>query len=240
MRSLLVIALLMAGCAASKPPLPVQPDAPTSEAIVATVGKQWDMADQKVAASVTIAREMADRPDVVRSETAVALSFLPAPEAGELAVARARAAKQDPKEAAAAVAFGKNLLATIDKNWAKVEADNKRAMEVSKLKDVRIAELTAEVERVKKDMASQMWTMAAVGTAVIGALAMAFAGPKIGISLLASAAAIGAFPFVVESEYFGIIVGTTLSLAACLGIYWLWDRVRDSANKSDEQPPPQV
>ena len=134
------------------------------------------------------------------------------------------------------MAFGKNLLATIDKNWAKVEADNKRAMEVSKLKDVRIAELTAEVERVKKDMASQMWTMAAVGTAVIGALAMAFAGPKIGISLLASAAAIGAFPFVVESEYFGIIVGTTLALAACLGIYWLWDRVRDSANKSDEPP----
>ena len=226
----------MAGCAASRSPIPEQPNAPTSEAIVATVGKQWDMADQKVAASVTIARENADRPDVVRSETAVALSFLPVPEAGELAVARARAAKQDPKEAAAAVAFGKNLLATIDKNWAKVEADNKRAMEVSKLKDVRIAELTAEVERVKKDMASQMWTMAAVGTAVIGALAMAFAGPKIGISLLASAAAIGAFPFVVESEYFGIIVGTTLALAACLGIYWLWDRVRDSANKSDEPP----
>ena len=236
MRSLLVISLLMAGCAASRSPIPEQPNAPTSEAIVATVGKQWDMADQKVAASVTIARENADRPDVVRSETAVALSFLPVPEAGELAVARARAAKQDPKEAAAAVAFGKNLLATIDKNWAKVEADNKRAMEVSKLKDVRIAELTAEVERVKKDMASQMWTMAAVGTAVIGALAMAFAGPKIGISLLASAAAIGAFPFVVESEYFGIIVGTTLALAACLGIYWLWDRVRDSANKSDEPP----
>lgn len=236
MRSLLVISLLMAGCAASRSPIPEQPNAPTSEAIVATVGKQWDMADQKVAASVTIARENADRPDVVRSETAVALSFLPVPEAGELAVARARAAKQDPKEAAAAVAFGKNLLATIDKNWAKVEADNKRAMEVSKMKDVRIAELTAEVERVKKDMASQMWTMAAVGTAVIGALAMAFAGPKIGISLLASAAAIGAFPFVVESEYFGIIVGTTLALAACLGIYWLWDRVRDSANKSDEPP----
>ena len=75
MRSLLVISLLMAGCAASRSPIPEQPNAPTSEAIVATVGKQWDMADQKVAASVTIAREMADRPDVVRSETAVALSF---------------------------------------------------------------------------------------------------------------------------------------------------------------------
>jgi hypothetical protein len=240
MRSLLVISLLMAGCAASKPPLPVQPDAPTSEGIVAAVGKQWDTADQKVAASVTIAREMADKPEVVRSETAVALSFLPVPDAGELALARARAAKQDPKEAAAAVAFGKNLLATIDANWAKVEADNKRAMEVSKMKDVRIAELTAEVERVKKDAAANLWTLAAVGIAVAGALAMAFLGPKIGISLLASAAAIGAFPFVVDSEYFPIIAGCTLAAAAALGLWVIWDKARDQVHKSDEQSPPQV
>jgi hypothetical protein len=241
MRSLLVIALLMAGCAASKPPLPVQPDAPTSEAIVTTVGKEWDKADQKVAAAISIARENADKPAVVRGETAVALSFLPAPEAGELALARARAARpEDQKAYGDAVAYGKKLLASIDANWAKVEADQKEALRVSQLKDRRIEDLTAEVERVKKDMAASLWTMAAVGTAVLGALAMAFAGPKIGISLLASAAAIGAFPFVVESEYFGIIVGTSLALAAGLGIYWLWDRVRDSANKSDEQPPPQV
>jgi hypothetical protein len=241
MRSLLVIALLMAGCATSKAPLPVQPDAPTSEAIVTTVGKDWDKADQKVAAAISIARENADKPAVVRGETAVALSFLPAPEAGELALARARAAKpEDQKAYGDAVAYGKKLLASIDANWAKVEADQKEALRVSQLKDRRIEELTAEVERVKKDAAANLWTMAAVGTAVLGALAMAFAGPKIGISLLASSAAIGAFPFIVESEYFGIIVGTSLALAACLGLYWLWDRVRDSANKSDEQPPPQV
>jgi hypothetical protein len=227
----------MAGCAASRSPIPEQPNAPTSEGIVAAVGKQWDTADQKVAASVTIAREMADKPEVVRSETAVALSFLPAPEAGELALARARAAKADPKEAAAAVAFGKNLLATIENNWAKVEADNKRAMEVSKLKDVRIAELTAEVERVKKDAAANLWTMAGVGIAVVGAIATAFVGPRIGISLLLSGAAIGAFPFVVvDSEYFSYIAGGTLALAAGLGIYWLWDRVRDSANAPYEPP----
>ena len=236
MRLLLVISLLMAGCSTSRPALPEQPNAPTSEGIVATVGKQWDTADQKVAASVTIAREMADRPDIVRSETAVALSFLPAPEAGELALARARAAKNDPKEAAAAVAFGKNLLATIENNWAKVEADNKRAMEVSKLKDVRIAELTAEVERVKKDAAANLWTMAGVGIAVVGAIATAFVGPKVGIPLLACGAAIGAFPFIVDSEYFNIIAGTTLAAAACLGIWLLWDKVRDKVHQSDEPP----
>ena len=236
MRSLLVIALCLTGCSTSPDPLPKQPDAPTSEGIVATVGKQWDTADQKVAASVSIARENADRPDVVRSETSVALSFLPPPEPGELALARARAAKADPKETAAAVAFGKNLLVSIDKNWAKVEADNREALRVSQLKDARIAELTAEVERVKREASDNIWTLAGVGIAALGAIATAFAGPKVGLPLLLSGAAIGAFPFVVDSEYFSYIAGGTLALAAGLGIYWLWDRVRDSANAPYEPP----
>jgi hypothetical protein len=241
MRSLLVIALLaLTGCSSFKPPLPVQPDAPTSEAAVTTVGKEWDKADQKVAAAISIARENAEKPEVVKAETSVALSFLPAPEAGELALARARAAKADQKDYTAAVAFGKNLLAKIDSDWAKVEADQKEAARVSQLKDRRIEELTAEVERVKKDAASNLWTMAAVGTAVVGALAMAFLGPKTGISLLASAAAIGAFPFVVDSEYFTIIAGCTLAAAAALGLWVIWDKARDQVHKSDEQPPPQV
>ena len=238
MRLLLAIcvSLLANGCASSPKALPEQPNAPTSEGIVATVGKQWDTADQKVAASVTIVREMADRPEVVRSEATVALSFLPPVEAGELAVARARAIKADPKEAADATAFGKKLLATINQNWAKVEADNKEALRVSQLKDARIAELTAEVERVKREASANLWTMAGVGIAALGAIAMVFAGPRIGATLILSGAAIGAFPLIVDSEYFSYIVGTTLALAAGLGIYWLWDRVRDSANAPYEPP----
>jgi len=235
-RALLVISLLMAGCSTSRPPIPEQPNAPTSEGIVATVSKQWDTADQKVAASVSIARENADRPDIVRSETSVALSFLPPPEPGELALARARAAKADQKDYAQATAFGKNLLASIDKNWAKVEADNREALRVSQLKDARIKELTAEVERVKREASDNIWTMAGVGIAALGAIAMVFAGPRIGITLILSGAAIGAFPLIVDSEYFSYIVGTTLALAAGLGIYWLWDRVRDSANAPYEPP----
>ena len=236
MRLLLVISLLMAGCAASKPPLPVQPDAPTSEAAVTTVGKEWDKADQKVAAAISIARENAERPEVVKAETSVALSFLPAPEAGELALARARAAKADQKDYTAAVAFGKNLLAKIDSDWAKVEADQKQALLVSQLKDRRIEELTAEVERVKKDAAANLWTLAGVGIAVVGAIATAFVGPKVGIPLLACGAAIGAFPFVIDSEYFNIIAGSTLAAAAALGIWLLWDKVRDKVNAPYEPP----
>jgi hypothetical protein len=238
-RSLLVIALLMAGCSTSLDPLPKQPDAPTSEAVVQTLGKEWDKADQKVAASITIARENADKPAVVRGETTVALSFLPPASPEELSLARARAASPENQKAYGdAVAFGKNLLAKIDADWAKVQADQKRAYEISQLKDARIKELTAEVERVKKEAAANLWTMAAVGTAVAGALAMAFLGPKVGISLLLSAGAIGAFPFIVESEYFSYIIGTALALAAGLGLWYLWDKIKDANNKPDEQPPP--
>ena len=230
------VSLLANGCASIRPAIPEQPNAPTSEGVVATVGKQWDQADQKVAASVSIAREMADRPDIVRSETSVALSFLPPVEAGELAVARARAIKADPKEAADAQAFGKKLLAQIDTSWLRVVADQKEAHRISQLKDARIVELTKAVEQAKKDAAANMWTLAGIAVAVLGAAAMVFTGPRIGGTLLACGAAIGAFPFIVESEYFSYIAGGTLALAAGLGIYWLWDRVRDSANAPYEPP----
>ena len=232
------VSLLANGCAStSRPALPEQPNAPTDTAIVQAVGKDWDRIDQKVAASITIAREMADKPDVVRGETTVALSFLPAASPEELALARQRANNPaDQKAYGDAVAFGKKLLAKIDADWAKVEAANRESLRVSQLKDARIVELTAEVERVKQEAAANLWTMAGVGCALLGAVAMVFAGPKVGIPLLLSGAAIGAFPFIVESEYFSYIIGVSLALAAGLGIYWLWDRVRDSANEPHEPP----
>ena len=238
MRRLLAICVtLLAGCATSLDPLPKQPDAPTDTAIVQAVGKDWDKIDQKVAASITIAREMADKPDVVRGETTVALSFLPPASPEELALARQRANNPaDQKAYGDAVAFGKKLLAKIDADWAKVEAANVEALRVSQLKDARIAELTKAVEQAKKDAAANLWTLAGIAVAVLGAAAMVFTGPRIGGTLLACGAAIGAFPFVVESEYFSYIAGGTLALAAGLGIYWLWDRVRDSANAPYEPP----
>jgi uncharacterized membrane protein YdbT with pleckstrin-like domain len=152
----------------------------------------------------------------------------------------ARAAKGDELDYKKQMAFGRTLAAAVSVAWERLEANQAEAARVSQLKDARIVELTKAVEQAKKDMAASLWTMAAVATAVLGALAMAFAGPRIGISLLASSAAIGAFPFIVESEYFGIIVATTLGLSACIALWVIWDKARDYINKSDEQPPPQV
>jgi hypothetical protein len=204
---------------------------------VTTVGKQWDTADQKVAASVTIAKENADKPEVVRGETTVALSFLPAPSPEELALARQRAAKADQKDYAQAIDFGKKLLSTIDTNWAKVEADNKEAKRVSDLKDTRIKELTAEVAQAKKDAAKNIWTITGAALAIIGAVATAFTGPKVGIPLILCGAFCGAVPFIIDSQYFSYIAGTTLAACAGLGIWFVWDKVRDSNKASDYEPP---
>ena len=236
MRIALLACFSLVGCTTLSDPLPKQPDAPTAPAIVQIVGDQQDKADGRVAAAVAVARENATRPEVVKAETGVALSFLPSPSNDDLLVARARAAKSDQKDYAEAVAYGKKLLASIDTNWAKMEADTVEAKRVSALKDTRIVELTKAVEQAKKDAAANMWTLAGIAVAVLGAAAMVFTGPRIGGTLLASGAAIGTFPFIVDSEYFTYIAGGTLALAAGLGIYWLWDRVRDSANAPYEPP----
>lgn len=229
MRGALVILLAMlSGCStADRPALPVQPDAPTAPGIVAALGKDWDTADQKVAAAVAIARENATKPEVVKAETTVALSYLPAPMASELALARERAAKADQKQYAQAIDFGKGLLAKLDKDFDKVEKANAEALRVSQLKDKRIADLTAEVERVKKEASENIWTLTGAGLAVIGAIATAFTGPRIGLPLILAGAFCGSVPFIIDSPYFAYIAATTLVLAAGLGLWRLWDYIKD-------------
>jgi hypothetical protein len=233
---LLVISLLMAGCATSPAPLPKQPDAPTKESVVTTLGKDLDKTDHRVASALVAIERNADKPKVVVAESRLAQSYLPAPPEADVAFAMARATKADPLDYKKQMEFGRKLATAVTLAWDKLEADQKEAARVSQLKDARIVELTKAVEQAKKAAAANIWTMAGVGIAALGAVAMVFAGPRIGISLLLSGAAIGAFPFVVDSEYFSYIAGGTLALAAGLGIYWLWDRVRDSANAPYEPP----
>ena len=236
MRSLLVIALCLTGCATSPDPLPKQPDAPTTKAVVTTLGADLDKTDHRVASALVAIEKNADKPKVVVAESRLAQSYLPAPPEGDVAFAMARATKADPIDYKKQMEFGRKLATAVTLAWEKLEADQKEALRISGLKDKRIEELTQEVVRVKKEASNNVWTMAGVGCALLGAVSLVFAGPKVGLPLLACGAAIGAFPFVVDSEYFTYIAGGTLALAAGLGIYWLWDRVRDSANAPYEPP----
>jgi hypothetical protein len=240
MRLLLVIALVvLAGCK-SKPvdePLPKQPDAPTKPDVVATLGKDLDKTDHRVASALVAIERNADKPKVVVAESRLAQSYLPQPPEADVAFAVARAAKADPVDYARQMEFGRKLATAVNKAWEKLEAQQAEALRVSQLKDARIVELTKEVEAVKKDKAAQLWTMAGVGVAVIGALATAFASPKAGVLLLLCGGAIGAFPHVIDSPGFQWIAAAFAAVMAGLGVWVAYDAARDKVHESDAKPP---
>jgi hypothetical protein len=133
------------------------------------------------------------------------------------------------------MAFGRQLATAVTKAWERLEADQAEAKRVSGLKDARIVELQAEVERVKKDMASQTWTWIGGALAVAGSLCVAFLGPRVGLPLIGCGMLCGAVPFIIESEYFSIIVATTLAGCACLLLWYVYDKVSDAVqDKKDE------
>jgi hypothetical protein len=227
--------VLLVGCA-TKGDLPKQPDAPVTP-IVQEVGKVQDKADNRVSAAVAVAKENSDKPAVVRAELGVASSYLPTPTEADLAFARQRAGKADQKDYKVAEEYGKKLLAKINTDWAKMEADQSEAKRVSDLKDARIKELQAEVERVKKEASANIWSLTGAGLVVVGGLACAFASIRIGIPILLTGAFAAAVPFIIDSPYFEYIAGTTLVAVCGLGLWWLFDKVRDSV-KNDVPPSP--
>lgn len=247
MRLLLaIVCATLAGCGTSKlDPIPPQPSAPTSPDIVAKVGKDLDKVDGRVAAAITVANENADKAAVVRAETGVALSYLPVPAPSDVEYARRRVARSDAKEYAEAQAFGRKLVEQIAGDWAGLEAQQKEAKRVSDLKDARLIAQGQEIERLNKEVArvqaeasKSIWTLTAAALAVAGAVASAFLGFRTGGVILVCAAFCGALPHIYESEAFPWVAGLTLAAAAGLGLWRLYDYVRDlNAEKDGNRPP---
>jgi hypothetical protein len=129
------------------------------------------------------------------------------------------------------------LATAVNKAWEKLEAQQAEALRVSQLKDARIKDLTAEIERVKKDASAQTWTLVGAGLAVVGALTTAFMGPRIGVPLLLCGAFCGSVPFIIDSPWFEYAAGATVVISCGLGLWWLADKVRDSVNKPNDDEP---
>jgi hypothetical protein len=238
-RLLLVIALVaLAGCKSGKPldaPLPKQPDAPTKPDAVATLGKDLDKTDHRVASALVAIEKNADKPKVVVAESRLAQSYLPAPPEADVAFAMARATKADPIDYARQMAFGRQLATAITKAWERLEADQAEAKRVSGLKDARIVELQAEVERVKSEASKNIWSLLGAGLFAVGALTTAFLGPRLGVPLLACAALAGSVPFIYDSPAFMWVAIGTAAIASGLSLWWLYDKVSDAVqDKKDE------
>jgi hypothetical protein len=234
MRLILVITLLaLTGCPTTTPDTA---GTGTPSADLGTLGTQLDKSDQRVAAAVAVARENADKPDVVKAETGVALAYLPKPDAQTLDYARNRVARANPEEYKRAEEAGRKLLAVIDANFAKAEQDaqkNKAALDNA---NKQIVALKAEVEQVRTEGVRNAFAVAA-GICFLAALAMALLGQylRAGAAFLIGGA-IGSLPFVFNSPYFLPAVAGGVFLLGGLG---LWLRLRkpscpDAAQESKE------
>jgi hypothetical protein len=232
--------LALVGCksAPKQEPIPVQPPAPTKESSVTTLGKDLDKTDFRVASALVAIERNADKPKVVIAESRLAQSYLPSPPEGDVAFALARAANSSEIDYKKQMEFGRKLATAVNVAWERVEADQREAKRVSDLKDTRIKELTAEIERIKEESAFEIWTITGAALVVIGGLACAFASIKIGIPILMAGAFAGAAPHIISSQYFEWIAGSVLLACASLAIWWLYDRVRDSINSNGDSNRP--
>jgi len=206
----------------------------TPTADLGTLGTQIDKADQRVAAAVTIARENADKPDVVKAETGVALAYLPKPDAQTLDYVRNRVTRANPEEYKRAEDAGRKLLAVIDANFAKAEQDaakNKAALDNA---NKQIAALKAEVEQVRTEGIRNAFAVGA-GVCFLAALAMGLLGQYLRASVaFLVGAGIGGLPYLFASPYFLPGVGGLVLLV--VGLVWLHYRNRPCPDAPQEAP----
>jgi hypothetical protein len=245
MRLLLVIAALaLTGCSLfrkgdSLPPLPVQPPGPTKPDVVATLGKDLDKTDHRVASALVAIERNADKPKVVVAESRLAQSYLPQPPQNDIEFAMARATKADPVDYAKQMAFGRQLATAVTKAWEKLETQQAEALRVSQLKDKRIEDLTAALNESEESanksplrVSAGFCFLAALGLAIVGqylraGACVALGGILIGISTILS------------SPWFIWSLIATVVVVLGLGVWVVFDMARDKVNAkpSDDEPP---
>lgn len=209
---------------------------PPSQGSLDAVGQKLDKTDSRVSAAVTVAKNNAEKPAVVRSELSVAQAYLPPPTAGDLAYAEQRAAKADPKQYEENIAAGKKALAEVTALWSRLEDENKKSVEtINKLND-QIRFLNNEVARVEREASRNIWTLTGAGLTLVAALCFAFVSWKVGAGLLVGAGFAGSFPYLINSPWFNWIAGGSAAALMALGLWFAWDKVRDAVNASNEQP----
>lgn len=232
MHRILVITLLLAGCATTPDPTP---DPVPAQGTLDVVGKKEDKLESRTAAAVSVAKTNADKPEVVRSELTVAEAGLPPPSAEDLAYAQARALKADPNAYAANVANAAAARADINAMWLKLEAEQKQNAEAMSKMVGEIDTLKKQVDEAKKEGQRNLYAMVAAGMMVLGGFAIAFGRVMIGAGLLVSGVCIGAVPFLLDSPWFLPSVGGLFLVGLLLGGWHLYS----GHIKADHNDPPQ-
>jgi hypothetical protein len=233
MRLILVIALLALTACTPDQDTHGTGTPSTDPAELAKLGTQIDKSDQRVAASIAVAQENADKPAVVKAELGVAAAYLPRPDAAHMDYVRNRVARNNSEEYKRAEEAGKKLLAVIDANFAKAEQDaakNKAALDNA---NKQITQLKAEVEQAKTEGIRNAFAVGA-GVCFLAALAMGLLGQYLRASVaFLVGAGIGGLPYLFASPYFLPGVGGLVLLVVAL----VWFHLRNRPCPDAETPP---
>lgn len=81
-----------------------------------------------------------------------------------------------------------------------------------------------------------VWTITGALLVVIGSLACAFSSIRVGIPIVLVGAFAGSLPYVLESEYFSWVAGSTLLAFGSLAVWWLYDKIKDNINDDHTDP----
>lgn len=232
---LVILALCLVGCPSTTPDISGTGTATPPPDNFAKVGDQIDKADARVSAGVQVARNAnaQGKAETVERELAVVAAYLPPPDPHNLAYIANRVARNDPAEYKRAMEAGAKLLAVIDANWAKAEADASKNAKALEAANTRIKELQTEVERVKTEGIRNAFTVAA-GACFLAALGLAILGQYLrAAGAFVVGGAIGALPYLFASPYFVPGVGAFVTIAATATAVWfIWFR-KPSAPPSD-------
>jgi hypothetical protein len=231
-------ALLLAGCATTGTEGTGSATPPVDN--FNKVGDQIDKADARISAGVQVARNAnaQGKPEVVEKELAVVASYLPAPDPHNLGYIANRVTRNDPDEYKRAMDAGAKLLAAIETNWAKAEADASRNKVALDNANAKVVELTAEVERVKTEGIRNAFTVAA-GACFLAALGLAMLGQYLrACGAFVVGSAIAGLPYLFASPYFvpGVAI-TVFSTIVIWSIFWYLKRPKPDAPKEENQNP---
>ena len=99
-----------------------------------------------------------------------------------------------------------------------------------------LSDATDEALAVGQANGTSKFTYVGLGLFVLGAVSFAFFARDAGLKLIVCGALAGSVPYIIQSQYFSIIVSGALLISLLIAIYHLWWKIRKIENAEDSKP----
>jgi len=102
-----------------------------------------------------------------------------------------------------------------------------------------LSDATDEALAIGKSNGTSLFTYVGLALFGVGAVSFAFFARDAGLKLIACGALSGSVPYIVQSQYFSIIVNVSIGIVLLIGIWHFWWKVKQSETADHgEEPKP--